>query len=799
MRHAIAIALSLALSSCARAQTTGVKLTSSGATRALPSSGINAPATTIGCCGQQMTLLGEPRVFQVADGKAADGSPVPAEVQTEVYGEELQAKVDLPPGTYIVKVMASENSIAKAGERVFNIEAFSGNAPIRAGAGTMLAKNVDLLSLAGGQGKPYTIQGQVHHTGGTLHIVLQASTDNAKFSSIRIFDTDMNKVAWLFAQDVADLLRLPDTPPVVPGPILWKDATQPVEKRVADLVKRLTLREKIRQIEYAAPAIDRLGIPAYNYWSECLHGVARNGTATVFPQAIGMSATWDPQTLQTVGDVIATEARAKFNAWQADGGFSLFPTTYRGLTFWSPNINLFRDPRWGRGQETYGEDTFLTGTMGVAFIKGLQGDDPKYLKVVATAKHFAVHSGPESQRHSFNAAPPMRDFYENYLPHFEMAVKQGQVYSVMGAYNRVYGAPASASDLLLGTVLRRDWGFKGYVVSDCGAIEDIWANHNVETDRAAAAAAAVLAGCDLECGAGGADYPSLTLAVDRNLIGEGAIDLALSRVLLSRFKLGLFDPPEQVRYASIKPTENATPEHAALALKVAHESLVLLKNDGTLPLAKTAKKIAIVGPNADGRLPLLGNYNGTPLAPVTVIEGLRKAFPGEIVHIRGCDNVPRDGTWQIVPDVCLRPAKISLETGLKAEHFDNPDLTGKPVTTRTEKQIDFQGAIDYTISGIPSVESSSRWSGEFVAPADGEYSLGVMGGSAFRFTVGGEKINDEWGDAAPAADDAAAADAAATAPAPQQRKAVTLKMKAGDAVPLSLECWQVSGVLSLQL
>ncbi len=808
MRRMIAATLSVAgaLGGCARGQTTGVKLQAQNAAKALPpAAGVSGgPGVNVGCCGQQMTLLGQATVYQVPDGKAADGTAVPSDLQTEVYGEELQAKVELPPGTYTVEVTGSENSLDKAGERIFSVEAFSGNVPVKAGTGTMLAKDVDLLALAGGEGKAYVIKGTVKHAGGPLRIVFSASADNAKFSSIRVLDGQGNKAAWLFAQDVAEMLKLPDTPPVVAGPMIWKDATQPMEKRVADLIKRMTLKEKVRQIEFNAPSIDRLGLPSYNYWSECLHGVARNGYATVFPQAIGMSATWDPASLQTVGDVIATEARAKFNAWQADGGFDLYGGYYRGLTFWSPNINLFRDPRWGRGQETYGEDPFLTGTMGVAFIKGLQGNDPKYLKVVATAKHFAVHSGPESERHVFNAAPPLRDFYESYLPHFEMAVKEGHVYSVMGAYNRVYGSPACESDLLLGTILRRDWGFQGYVVSDCGAIDDIWRNHSVEQDRAAAAAGAVLAGCDLECGAGGADYPSLPLAVDRNLIGEGVIDQALGRVLLSRFKLGLFDPPAQVRYASIMPSENVTPAHDALALKMAHESMVLLKNDGVLPLAKTAKKIAIVGPNADGRLPLVGNYNGTPVAPVTVIEGIKNAFGGQIVYVRGCDNAPRDGDWQLVPDVCLRPAAGSAETGLKAEHFDNIELSGKPVTVRAEKQVDFHGMIEWTISGLPTVTSSSRWSGEFVAPADGEYHLAAIGTSAFRLTIAGVKVTDEWGDTSPADDTAADATGTATATAPATQAAsegpgqIVLKMKAGQSVPVVLECRQMSGFLDLK-
>ncbi len=760
-----------------------------------------------GCCGQQMTLVGQAWIYSVADGKASDGTPVPETLRTEVYGDELVARAVLAPGTYTVVIAASENSFQAAGMRVFNIEAISGGRGPTAddpkgdpGVKTEVAKGVDLFKLAGGAGKLYTIKATVKHGGGPLRIVFTGSVDNAKFSSIKVLDAQGNKAAWLFAEDVADLLRLPDTPPVVAGPMIYKDAAAPLDQRVADLVRRMTLREKAAQLQNSAPSISRLGVSSYNYWSEGLHGVARNGIATVFPQAIGMSASFDPRLMRTVADAIATEARAKYNAWQADGGLDFFyGGTYRGLTFWSPNINLFRDPRWGRGQETYGEDPYLAGAMAVQFIKGLQGDDPKYFKVVATAKHFAVHSGPEPLRHTFNAAPPIRDFYESYLPHFEMAVREGGVYSVMGAYNRVYGAPACDSELLLKTILRRDWGFPGYVVSDCGAISDIWANHKVETDRSAAAAAAVLAGCDLECGR---DYAALPLAVDKNLIGEGAIDQALGRVLRSRFKLGLFDPPEQVAYNAIKAAQNNTPEHAALALQMARESIVLLKNDGVLPLNKTARKIAVVGPNADGLLPLVGNYNGTPSAPVPVLQGIKDAYRGPIVHVRGCDNAPRAGDWQLVPDVCLRPSGTldRNETGLKAEHFSSDDLTGRPVTVRTEKQVDFHGLIEWTLSGVPLTAGSSRWSGDFVAPAEGEYRLTVMGFSAYRLKVGGLLVTDLWGGMGDESEPPPEAQTEpATAPALNGPGEIVMKLKAGQAVPVLLEAHQSLGMLDLQL
>jgi beta-glucosidase len=401
---------------------------------------------------------------------------------------------------------------------------------------------------------------------------------------------------------------------------LWKDANQPLDARVRDLVGQLTLEEKALQICNHAPAIPRLGLPAYDYWNECLHGVARNGVATVFPQAIGMAATWDAPLLHEVGDVIATEARAKNREYtEAHNGDS---ANYTGLTFWSPNINLFRDPRWGRGQETYGEDPFLTAQMAVAFIHGLQGDDPKYIKAMACAKHFAVHSGPEAGRHQFNAEPPERDLYESYLPQFEAAVREGHVGAMMGAYNRVYGQPACASSLLLSDLLRRQWGFSGHVVSDCGAIYDMVEFHKFIGSFEEASALAVKAGCDLTCGS---EYQNLTNAVNEGLITEREIDVSVSRILEARFRLGLFDPPAAVPYAQIPTTENDTPEHAALALRVARESVVLLKNDGVLPLNRAnLRRIAVIGANANSVSMLLGNYFGTPSHPVTILDGIRR-------------------------------------------------------------------------------------------------------------------------------------------------------------------------------
>ena len=424
-------------------------------------------------------------------------------------------------------------------------------------------------------------------------------------------------------------------------PELWKDSTQDLDTRVWDLVHRLTLAEKIQQIRNTTPAVPRLGIPAYDFWNECLHGVARAGVATVFPQAIGMAATCDVSLIQQEADVISTEARAKHHAYarEHDGNSRI----YHGLTFWTPNINIFRDPRWGRGQETYGEDPFLTSRMGVAFIRGLQGDNPKYFKAVACAKHYAVHSGPEPERHSMDVEPSERDFYETYLPHFEAAVREGHVGGFMGAYNSVFGKPACASELLLTDTLRNTWGFDGYVVSDCGAINDIFAHHHFVENAELAAAVAVRAGCNICCGS---DYNALNKAVETGLLQEQEIDKAVFYALKTRFRLGLFDPPDQVPYAQIPLSENDTPAHRELARKVARESIVLLKNDGLLPLKRAKlKRIAVIGANADSTDVLLGNYNGTPSAPVPILNGIRNVAGNsiEVVYARGCPLALKKG------------------------------------------------------------------------------------------------------------------------------------------------------------
>ncbi len=417
------------------------------------------------------------------------------------------------------------------------------------------------------------------------------------------------------------------------------------ETRATDLVAQMTLEEKISQLGAGAPAIPRLNIQEYHWWNECLHGVARAGIATVFPQAIGMAASFDTATMREVAHVISDEARAKHHEAQRNKNYKI----YTGLTFWSPNVNIFRDPRWGRGHETYGEDPYLTGQMGMQFVKGLQGNDSKYLKLVSTAKHFAVHNGPEPNRHSFNVLPSKRDLWETYLPAFEDLIVDAKAYSVMGAYNRVDGESASASWMLLNDILRKQWGFEGYVVSDCGAINDIYENHKIVDTQEQAAALGIRRGCDLNCGS--VYQRALKTAVSQGLIGVKEIDLSVYRLMLARMKLGMFDPIELVPYAQIPFELNNRKAHDDLALKMAHKSMTLLKNEGILPLnKKLIKKIAVIGPNADNINALKGNYYGTPSDPVTIINGIKaKSGPEiELVYHKGVSLVTNQNKDSLV-------------------------------------------------------------------------------------------------------------------------------------------------------
>lgn len=405
------------------------------------------------------------------------------------------------------------------------------------------------------------------------------------------------------------------------------------EERVADLVSQMTLEEKATQMLFNSPAIPLLGIPAYNWWNEALHGVARAGTATMFPQAIGMAATFDEDLVYHAADVISTEGRAKYHEYQRKEDRDI----YKGLTFWSPNINIFRDPRWGRGHETYGEDPYLTGRLGVAFVKGIQGNDPKYLKAAACAKHFAVHSGPESERHSFNAVVSQKDLRETYLAAFKELVCEADVEAVMGAYNRTNGEPCCGSETLLRKILRGEWGFKGHVTSDCWAIKDFHETHMVTKTAPESVALAVNNGCDVNCGN---MYLNLMIAYNEGLVTEEAIDTCVSRLMMTRMKLGMFDSPEKVPYTSIPYEINDCAEHRALALEVSKRSMVLLKNEGgLLPLDKSKlKSIAVIGPNADSKAVLAGNYSGTASRYITVLEGIHQtvAEGTRVYYSEGC-------------------------------------------------------------------------------------------------------------------------------------------------------------------
>lgn len=413
----------------------------------------------------------------------------------------------------------------------------------------------------------------------------------------------------------------------------YLDESLGFEERARDLVSRMTLEEKVTQMLHASPAIPRLGIPAYNWWSEALHGVARAGVATVFPQAIGMAATFDEELIYKVADIISTEGRAKYHENIRKGDRDI----YKGLTFWSPNINIFRDPRWGRGHETYGEDPYLTGRLGVAFVKGIQGNDRKYLKAAACAKHYAVHSGPESERHSFNAVVSQKDLRETYLPAFKELVQEAGVEAVMGAYNRTNGEPCCGSKTLLNDILREEWGFKGHVTSDCWAIKDFHEGHMVTKTAPESVAMALKNGCDVNCGN---LYANLLIAHKEGLVSEEDIDRAVTRLFVTRMKLGMFDDPEHVPYSNIPYELNSCKEHTDFSVEVAKKTMVLLKNEANLlPLARSKlKSIAVIGPNADSREALLGNYNGTPDQYVTVLDGIRAAVGPDtrVYYSMGC-------------------------------------------------------------------------------------------------------------------------------------------------------------------
>jgi len=513
--------------------------------------------------------------------------------------------------------------------------------------------------------------------------------------------------------------------PAAPAPVAYafQNPDLPVDARVADLIGRLTLEEKVGQMMNSAAAIPRLGIPAYDWWSEGLHGVAAAGRATVFPQAIGLAATWDTALMHRVATVISIEARAKHNETiRRNAGVSAI---FQGLTFWSPNVNIFRDPRWGRGQETYGEDPYLTGRMAVSFVKGMQGDDPRYLRVVSTPKHYAVHSGPDPERHRFDAAVDERDLRETYLPAFRAAVTEANAQSVMCSYNRVDGTPACANQRLLGEILRNEWHFDGYVVSDCDAVDDIREGHKMAADNAQASAMAVRAGDDLNCGSA---FRDLVDAVHRGLIPEAEVDTSLGRLIRAKIRLGMFDPPSRVAYARIPYSENGSPEHRALAVEATRKAIVLLKNDGTLPLRRGLRTIAVIGPNADDEETLLGNYNGLPANPVTPLAGIRaKVGAGtEVLYARGSDLAASTPSLVPIPaSALMTDTGAGAKPGLTGAYYANRTMSGPPAATRIDAVVNFDWWDVAPVPQLPADTFSIRWTGWLVPPVTGRYSLGV--------------------------------------------------------------------------
>jgi beta-glucosidase len=501
----------------------------------------------------------------------------------------------------------------------------------------------------------------------------------------------------------------------------WLNTSLPIDQRVDDLVSKMTLEEKVQQMRDHAPAIPRLGVPKYDWWNEGLHGVAFAGTATVFPQVIGMAATWDTHLVHTMGQTISTEARAKYDQAMRNNHHEQF----FGLTFWAPNINIFRDPRWGRGQETYGEDPFLTGRMAVAFVTGMQGDDPHHPRVVSTPKHYDVHSGPEPTRHTVNVDVSSHDLEDTYLPAFRAAVTEAHAQSVMCAYNSIDGAPACANTMLLRDHLRNAWGFDGYVVSDCAAVADVFTGHHYAPDMAHAAADAVKAGTDLECGYGeGQAFPSLVDAVHQGLIKESEIDTALHRLYRARFELGMFDPLDSYAYGKIPFTEVNSAAHRSLSLQAARESIVLLKNeDHTLPLQSGIANIAVIGPTAEYVQSLQGNYNGPPPNPVYPLNGIEKRFSSaHVTYAQGATLV--EGYAMPIEHTALRNTEGDGD-GLTGQYFASPDFSGKPVLTRTDRVINFNWDKVIPVQGLQRNNFSVRWTGTFTPPAPGDYKLGV--------------------------------------------------------------------------
>jgi beta-glucosidase len=510
---------------------------------------------------------------------------------------------------------------------------------------------------------------------------------------------------------------MPAVPLNPPPGAPWFNTSLPPAQRAEALVAQMTLEEKGQQMVNRANAIPRLGVPAYNWWSEALHGAVIRSRATVFPEPVGLAATFDPALVHQMGTVISTEARVEYN-------MELRQNRYAGLDFWSPNINIFRDPRWGRGQETYGEDPFLTSQFGVAFVTGLQGDDPHYIKVVATPKHYVVHSGPEPTRHEMDVKVSRHDEEDTYLPAFRAAIVDAHAESAMCAYNRINGQPACANDFLLTDTLRGAWGFKGYMTSDCGAIRDIFSGHHFTDSLAAAAAVSLKHGVDTDCADFGegpvAAAKAYSDAVTQGLVPQAVMDESLKRLFTARIRLGMFDPPAMVPWSKLPDSDLDSEAHRALALRAARESMVLLKNNGLLPLKKTVKRIAVVGPLADQVPVLLGNYNNQPSRAVTALDGIKAAFPdAQITYVPGT-NFLRNA--EPVPTSALRTP--DGQPGVKAEYFPSADLSGAPSVTRVDPILDFAFRGPGATPEAPGARSA-RFSGTLTPDRTGTYEIGL--------------------------------------------------------------------------
>jgi beta-glucosidase len=554
---------------------------------------------------------------------------------------------------------------------------------------------------------------------------------------IRIFSFFMVVLFVAVVPSVAQIAAPSSVPP-------YLNPSLPINDRVDDLVGRMTLEEKASQLVNQARAIPRLQVPAYDWWSEALHGVANAGTATVFPEPIGLAATFDAPLIHEMAVVISTEARAKHNQAVRAGRRDIM----EGLDFWSPNINIFRDPRWGRGQETYGEDPYLTGQMGVAFVTGMQGEDPKYFRVISTPKHFAVHSGPETSRHMIDVKVSKHDEEDTYLPAFRAAITEGKAESIMCAYNRINGEPACANTFLLKDQLRGAWKFNGYVVSDCDAITDIFNGHHFTKSMAEAGAAAIKTGMDNECAdfftqaTDNSDYVKFLDAVKQGLLSEKDIDVALKRLFTARFRLGMFDPPEMVPYAQTPESEIDSEPHRALTLKAARESIVLLKNSGVLPLRSDVKKIVVVGPLAESVSVLHGNYSGTASHATSALEGIRQQFvSAQVAYTPGMNFLRQE---ELIPSTVISTA--DGQAGLTGEYFSNSDFEGKPQVVRVDKAIDLQRFHPERSSITPPPgmgDFSVRWTGFLTPDESGDYQIGNVG-SMNRLWLDDKLIVDDF-------------------------------------------------------